>query len=251
MVWSLLANSIHSTPREITHDIGVDDEKADRTDLDVSRRSVDSTDSCTSFSSSTSSSPATTTTRAKKQIQFLDRVLVQAIPGRDSFLPEDKTTMWYTSHEYAEMKEKMLDDLELFMECGGDQDLEEVNDNNNDDAENDTTRQHCFEGLFTHDDFLFRDEATAQSLCAVLSEQQLQWDEDEIDPEWIARVYLELDIVHESTLRARDRAIRLASQVRPEPSLPSLSQERSKEDPYHTQELYSAPKRSIHQVLVV
>jgi hypothetical protein len=153
----------------------------------------------------------------KKRVQFFEGVTVNMIPGRDSLTEQDKSEMFYSSDEYRDIKQEMRDTLEYLIQQHDDE--HDDGDHNVDyvverpQQQQQPHQQYCFDGIYTPEEFYFRDEAVIQCLCAVLSEQQLQWDEDEIDPEWIAQVYVERDVHLESTLRARDRAVRIAMEV--------------------------------------
>ena len=213
--------------------------------------------SISTSSISHSSSSEETGRTSLRRVHFYARVTVNRIPSLDTLTLDEKTAMYYAPHEYRKMKQDVHNTLAIHMQqqdgpeyslTNGSSDCKELGPCCHNDYfkhrlllhPRDEEVSYCFDGLYTTEELTFRDDAVVQSLCAVMSEQQFQWDNndqyddvgdddegetetrtsmspvivgDDDPSEYIARAYVGLEVHRDSTIRARRRAMYIASEV--------------------------------------
>ena len=243
-----------SAPKSCFMSDRTDPEKEE--DIDTEDRQDGILETLHGSSISDSSSNEKTGRTSSRRVHFYARVTVNRIPSFDALTVKEKTAMYYAAHEYRKMKQDVHNTLDVLMQRqqDGREDIL-INQSSDDkilgsychnDYYKDRLHRHprdeevsyCFDGLYTPEELAFREEAMVQSLCAVMSEQQFQWDNndhyedvgddnetktrttkspvivgDDDPSEYIARAYVGLKVHHESTIRARRRGMYIESEV--------------------------------------
>lgn len=130
--------------------------------------------------------------RTKHKVKFFGRVRVKDIENCDEITDEDRVSRWYSADEMRRIREE--NELEI----------EQISNGS-------PSQSMCRHGLHTGDERKAGREAIMLALHEVLTEQELQWDEGNEDPELLADIYFEASV--ESQRTATEKAQRLASQV--------------------------------------
>jgi hypothetical protein len=127
-------------------------------------------------------------TKGERRVTFYGRVRVVDIPDCSDLADEHRASLWYSHNELLGLRANQKSTIEL-MVAGTEIPIDD--------------KIHCSDGLHTPDEHDLRKVYSLEALHEVLMEQQLQWDDDVLDPEMIADVYFECTC--HSQLQAMER----------------------------------------------